>query len=71
MSGSTSPTPCAYMGDPIDHLATGNLFIGISGLIGAGKSTLATALAKEMNLPPVRQRLLTAAESVTAKCTLN
>jgi deoxyadenosine kinase len=28
-----------------------NLFIGISGLIGAGKSTLATALAKEMGLP--------------------
>lgn len=27
------------------------LFIGISGLIGAGKSTLATALAKELNLP--------------------
>jgi len=28
-----------------------NLFIGISGLIGAGKSTLATALGKELNLP--------------------
>jgi len=28
-----------------------NLFIGISGLIGAGKTTLATALAKEMDLP--------------------
>jgi deoxyadenosine kinase len=28
-----------------------NVFIGISGLIGAGKSTLATALAKELNLP--------------------
>eukprot|EP00462_Mataza_sp_D1_P001947 CAMPEP_0175096580 /NCGR_PEP_ID=MMETSP0086_2-20121207/4809_1 /TAXON_ID=136419 /ORGANISM="Unknown Unknown, Strain D1" /LENGTH=287 /DNA_ID=CAMNT_0016369993 /DNA_START=61 /DNA_END=924 /DNA_ORIENTATION=+ len=28
-----------------------NVFIGISGLIGAGKSTLATALAKKLELP--------------------
>jgi len=28
-----------------------NVFIGISGLIGAGKSTLAAALGKRMNLP--------------------
>lgn len=28
-----------------------NVFIGISGLIGAGKSTLATALAKKLSLP--------------------
>ena len=28
-----------------------NLFIGISGIIGAGKSTLATNLAKKMDLP--------------------
>ncbi len=27
-----------------------NIFIGISGLIGAGKTTLATALAKELNV---------------------
>lgn len=27
-----------------------NLFIGIAGIIGAGKSTLATALARQMNL---------------------
>ena len=28
-----------------------NVFISISGMIGAGKSTLATALAKKLNLP--------------------
>lgn len=28
-----------------------DLFISISGLIGAGKSTLATKLAEKMNLP--------------------
>lgn len=37
------------------------LFISISGLIGAGKSTLATALSKEMGLPcyyePVEQNI--------------
>lgn len=31
--------------------ACDGLFIAISGLIGAGKTTLATALAKELNLP--------------------
>jgi Ni2+-binding GTPase involved in maturation of urease and hydrogenase len=30
---------------------TKQVFIGISGLIGAGKTTLATALGKVMNLP--------------------
>ena len=28
-----------------------DIFISISGLIGAGKTTLATALAQKMNLP--------------------
>lgn len=32
-------------------LKRSNIFIGISGLIGAGKSTLAAALAKELDLP--------------------
>lgn len=34
------------------HIAAlDNVFIAISGLIGAGKSTLAAALAKRLNLP--------------------
>jgi deoxyadenosine kinase len=31
--------------------ALANAFVSISGLIGAGKSTLAVALGKELNLP--------------------
>jgi deoxyadenosine kinase len=34
-----------------DQVHLENMFISISGLIGAGKTTLATALAKELNLP--------------------
>lgn len=38
-------------GFDIHSAAMENVFIGISGLIGAGKSTLATALGKRLNLP--------------------
>ncbi|KAH0571505.1 Deoxynucleoside kinase / Deoxynucleoside kinase family protein [Spironucleus salmonicida] len=34
-----------------DHIPTQNLFVSICGLIGAGKSTLATALGKHLNVP--------------------
>ena len=33
------------------HIPTQPIFISISGLIGAGKSTLATALGKLLNIP--------------------
>jgi len=39
------------MGHNFNASTYDQLFIGISGLIGAGKSTLATALGKEMGLP--------------------
>jgi deoxyadenosine kinase len=32
-------------------MSTENLFIGISGIIGAGKTTLATQLGRVFNLP--------------------
>ena len=44
----TTPTKSSY---DFNSASFDALFIGISGLIGAGKSTLAAALAKEMNLP--------------------
>lgn len=45
-----SPPP-KVNGFDIHSAAMENVFIGISGLIGAGKSTLATALGKRLNLP--------------------
>jgi len=48
----------APIGHDFNAASFDQVFIGISGLIGAGKSTLATALGKELNLPvyyePVR-----------------
>lgn len=41
----------ATIGHDFNAASFDNLFIGISGLIGAGKSTLATALGKELGLP--------------------
>eukprot|EP00933_Yihiella_yeosuensis_P018490 TRINITY_DN15159_c2_g1_i1.p1 TRINITY_DN15159_c2_g1~~TRINITY_DN15159_c2_g1_i1.p1 ORF type:complete len:265 (-),score=57.68 TRINITY_DN15159_c2_g1_i1:347-1141(-) len=41
----------AVSGHDFNAASFENVFIGISGLIGAGKSTLATALGKELGLP--------------------
>jgi deoxyadenosine kinase len=54
MAASSSPPPTPppkVNGFDIHSAAMENVFIGISGLIGAGKSTLATALGKRLNLP--------------------
>jgi len=51
---STSPlvvSNTAALGHDFNATSFQELFIGISGLIGAGKSTLATALGKELGLP--------------------
>jgi len=49
MDAAESQAP--IVGHDFNAASFDNLFIGISGLIGAGKSTLATALGKELNLP--------------------
>jgi len=49
MDAAESHAP--IVGHDFNAASFDNLFIGISGLIGAGKSTLATALGKELNLP--------------------
>jgi len=49
MDAAESNAP--IVGHDFNAASFDNLFIGISGLIGAGKSTLATALGKELSLP--------------------
>lgn len=55
VAGGAGESRSAIVGRDLGHdfnaACFDNLFIGISGLIGAGKSTLATALGKELGLP--------------------
>jgi len=48
---TAAETQAPTVGHDFNAASFDNLFIGISGLIGAGKSTLAAALGKELNLP--------------------
>ena len=69
----TLDAPLNCFTDIITFIPPPSLPAGISGLIGAGKTTLATALAKELKLPvyyePVRAKLMTAPLSFTTPIT--
>ena len=51
VSPSSTPSKSHKSMFDIHSASMENVFVGISGIIGAGKSTLATALAKKLNLP--------------------
>eukprot|EP00053_Salpingoeca_punica_P022856 m.215512 g.215512 ORF g.215512 m.215512 type:complete len:261 (+) comp41658_c0_seq1:84-866(+) len=51
MAATSSPTSTKGLITLDQHVSTENIFISISGMIGAGKTTLATELARVMDLP--------------------